>query len=130
MEIILNVNYIGVSVVNNVPREIMFTSINKVKIVALDSETDQAVEILVERIQIDNQLPDSTFPIALWPVLPKVEETGTGEKTAFFHAAIIRNKLVQSVTLIRDFNVTMGQIEMTLDENFITEALDFANLIT
>merc|ERR1712137_305496 len=106
--------------------EIMFASISKVQVVAQDSLTDQSVEIVVERFQVDNQLPNTPFPVALWPVIPPKENN---ERQAFFHLAAIRNKVVTSVTFIRDFNVSVGAMDLCLDESFITECLDFAQLI-
>ncbi|GAB5369232.1 hypothetical protein AAMO2058_001387800 [Amorphochlora amoebiformis] len=58
---------IGLSLVDQKPRELLYLSISDPLVLYSDSEEQETVEVCIGKVQIDNQMPGFSFPFILAP---------------------------------------------------------------
>ena len=119
---------IGISLINQNMRELLYTTFREIEIKYSDSRLYQTVSTTVKWIQIDNQLYGGIFPILLYPsVVPK---TGKEMEThPIFHAMVTRVKDDSyGVLYIKYATMLLQQMTIEIDEDFIFSMLDFSRV--
>ena len=119
---------IGVSLVNQQLRELVYVTLRDIELKYTDSKLYQTLNSTVKWIQIDNQLYGGIFPILFYPsVVPK---TGRDmEQHPIFHSMITRVKDDSyGVLYIKYFTVLLQQMTIEIDEDFIFALLDFTRV--
>lgn len=61
----LHLPFLGISLINSSPQELVFASAKEVTVVAMQSLDQQKISFKILSLQIDNQLPDTPYPIML-----------------------------------------------------------------
>ena len=114
-ELVLALNSVGVSVVDEKPQELIFASMKDIQLHVTLSNMDQSVEVLVGAMQVDNQLFLSPFPVLL--AGHSVEGKG------FFRLALTRSTKYESLLCIPYFAVQMQEADVKVDEQCLLRLL-------
>ncbi|WOK94697.1 hypothetical protein Cni_G03402 [Canna indica] len=61
----IHVPYLGISLMNSTPQELVFTCAKETTIVLMQSLDQQKISLKISSLQIDNQLSDTPYPIML-----------------------------------------------------------------
>lgn len=87
----LRVAGIGISLVDQAPRELVYASFKDLEVTFRDTDIHTTLGFIIKWIQFDNQLLSSLDPIVLYPtVLPKVSVEM--DQHPCIHLALVRSK--------------------------------------
>lgn len=79
----------------------------------------------INRIQIDNQLPDSIFPIILAPIPPPKSVAATTELKPFIEMSVVQRIIPHSsITQFKYMRVLMQEFHIKVDLDFINAIVD------
>lgn len=85
----------------------------------------------INRIQIDNQLPDSFFPIILAPIPPPKSVAATTELKPFIEMSVVQRIIPHStVTQYKYLRVLMQEFHVKVDLDFITAIMELMDTET
>lgn len=137
LELTVAVRAFGVSLLDERPAEILYLSMEALRL-DFSSESDgDLLEILVGRIQMDNQLYDTpyvalppacahplplSYPIVLYPLL-------SADKS-FAHLSVVRSKEYATVNFFRYLGFQMHEMDLRLDELFVSKMLEIARVFS
>ncbi|EZF77133.1 hypothetical protein H105_01647 [Trichophyton soudanense CBS 452.61] len=124
----LRLNGIGISLVNQNLRELVYITFREIDLKLSESKIYQTVNTTIKWIQVDNQLYGGIFPILLYPsVVPK---TGREmEAHPIFTATVTRVKDDSyGVLYVKYASLLVQQMTLELDEDFIFALLDFVKV--
>jgi len=80
----IQIQRLGVSIINEKPEELLYLAISDLSVAYEDSGNKDSLEIGVSDLQIDNQLPTTYLPVALFSTAK--------EPPLFLHFSMIRSK--------------------------------------
>ena len=124
----LRLGGIGVSLVNQKLKELLYLTLRDFDIRFKESKLYQTLNATIKWIQIDNQLYGGIFPILLYPsVVPKTGKEM--EAHPIFQAMVARVKdSSYGVLYIKYASVLLQQMTLEVDEDFVFAMLDFAKI--
>jgi len=121
---------IGLSVIDECPEELIYLSLSQLSVSYGMNFSETSVEVKIGRLQIDNQIFCTPYPIVLYPTLTPLE----GDKgfEPFLHFCAVKSNLKehQGVDYFRYMGFKMAKIETQVDEIFLLKALSFVIEIT
>ena len=119
---------IGLSLVNQKMRELLYLTLREIEIKYSDSKLYQTINTTIKWVQIDNQLYGGIFPILLYPsVVPKTGKEM--EAHPIFHTMITRVKDDSyGVLYIKYATLLLQQLTLEIDEDFIFAMLEFTKV--
>jgi vacuolar protein sorting-associated protein 13A/C len=89
------------------------------------SDTNVALYIRINRMQIDNQLDYTMFPVVLYPILSKITGTDLGEKP-FIELSVYQSKTSRSnVMHFKYFKLLIQEFAVKIDQGLIVSILAF-----
>lgn len=118
---------IGISVINSVPEELVFISLEHIELDFLRTSKLETLEASVGRIQIDNQLFASPLPVLLYPSFPErgsKEETMIQQPTLHLSAAKELSRL-PNVEIFKSLDVSLRKMTLQLEEQLLLKLLQF-----
>ncbi|CAE6488407.1 unnamed protein product [Rhizoctonia solani] len=121
----LDLEGIGLSLVNKRMMEILYLSVEGVHLQYTDTDAAQICDVSLRRLQIDNQLHDCQFPIVLQPTL-LAQDSNT--LPAIQGALMVLKDNSHGVTFVKYSSVLLQSLSVQLDEDFLFTLLDFAKL--
>ncbi|GAA5849449.1 hypothetical protein JCM5353_001982 [Sporobolomyces roseus] len=122
----LNLEGIGMSVVNKSMQELVYASFRGLTAKYSDSTTNVAYELGIKWIQIDNQLFGGIFPILLYPsVIPKDGKELEVHPSLQASAIILKDR-AHGVTYFKYASILLQEMTIEVDEDFLFAFLDFA----
>ena len=110
---------------DDIPEELMYLSISALKFSYSLSPSDMSVELKIGRMQIDNQVFNTPFPIVLFPVLSKVEGSET-DFEPFLHFTAVKSTLKVFYSFF--FSLSVGSFYLFFESfsfRFFFEILSF-----
>ncbi|CAE6538114.1 unnamed protein product [Rhizoctonia solani] len=121
----LDLEGIGLSLVNKRMTEILYLSVEGVLLQYTDTDAAQICDISLRRLQIDNQLHDCQFPIVLQPTLLAQDPNAL---PAVQGSLMVLKDNSHGVTFIKYASILLQSLSVQLDEDFLFTLLDFAKL--
>ncbi|KAG8691548.1 hypothetical protein FRC11_001538 [Ceratobasidium sp. 423] len=121
----LDLEGIGLSLVNKRMMEILYLSVEDVHLQYTDTDAAQICDVSLRRLQIDNQLHDCQFPIVLQPTLLSQDANAL---PAIQGALMVLKDNSHGVTFVKYASVLLQSLSVQLDEDFLFTLLDFAKL--
>ncbi|KAH7345058.1 hypothetical protein B0J17DRAFT_763771 [Rhizoctonia solani] len=121
----LDLEGIGLSLVNKRMTEILYLSVEGVLIQYTDTDAAQICDVSLRRLQIDNQLHDCQFPIVLQPTLLAQDPHAL---PAIQGALMVLKDNSHGVTFVKYASILLQSLSVQLDEDFLFTLLDFAKL--
>ena len=82
---------IGLSVIDEVPEELIYLSLNQLSFSYGMNSSETSLEVKIGRLQIDNQIFCTPYPIVLYPTLTPLED-GKGFEP-FLHFCAVKSNL-------------------------------------
>ncbi|KAI9798111.1 MAG: hypothetical protein M1835_004200 [Candelina submexicana] len=119
---------IGISLVNQRLRELLYLTLREIELKYSDSNLYQTVQFTIKWIQIDNQLYGGIFPIIFYPsVVPKTGKEM--EAHPILHMMVTRVKDDSyGVLYIKYATILLQQMTVEIDEDFIYALLEFSKV--
>ncbi|CEL57657.1 Vacuolar protein sorting-associated protein 13 OS=Saccharomyces cerevisiae (strain ATCC 204508 / S288c) GN=VPS13 PE=1 SV=1 [Rhizoctonia solani AG-1 IB] len=121
----LDLEGIGLSLINKRMMEILYLSVEGVLIQYTDTDAAQICDVSLRRLQIDNQLHDCQFPIVLQPTLLAQDPNAL---PAIQGSLMVLKDNSHGVTFVKYASVLLQSLSVQLDEDFLFTLLDFAKL--
>jgi len=112
-EMLLVLEGIGISIIDQMPQEVMYISFDKINIEYSNSNLDQKLEATIKSVQIDNQLPVSPFPVVLH---------STSERE-FFHLSLVKSNKHDRIDYFSYFSVLIQEMNVNIDEEFLIRTM-------
>ncbi|CAF4838513.1 unnamed protein product, partial [Rotaria magnacalcarata] len=89
------------------------------------SASDSALHIRINRVQIDNQLDYTIFPVMLYPIPSKGSENDHAEKP-FVELSVYQSKAAQSnIMQFKYFKILIQEFAVQIDQGLIVAILGF-----
>ena len=127
IQVLVSVEKIGVSFVDEVPEELLFVTIECIELDYRTSDISTHVEFHVGSLQMDNQLLAATHPVLLVPFL--CSPLSSHPRTDFFSLVMVKNNRSQSIHFIRYFSITLQEMDVSLDEILLLKLIQFVQVI-
>lgn len=90
------------------------------------SKNHKAIHVKIQRLQIDNQLPDAYFPTVLYPLpVPSYILRKVGPKPFIEFVAMRQTIPEKKVDNVRNIKLLMQEFNLKLDKGFMLSVLDF-----
>ncbi|KAF8516153.1 hypothetical protein BU17DRAFT_51124 [Hysterangium stoloniferum] len=119
---------LGVSMINRHMVEVVYMSLRKLDLEYSRTLTAQAITVACGVIQVDNQLHDAIYPVALQPSpLPK-EEGMTVPPPAIQASVTFLNDQGHGVLFVKYASVLLQSLTIRLDEDFLLTLYDMTKL--
>eukprot|EP00003_Mantamonas_plastica_P031498 TRINITY_DN823_c0_g1_i3.p1 TRINITY_DN823_c0_g1~~TRINITY_DN823_c0_g1_i3.p1 ORF type:complete len:3996 (-),score=1299.11 TRINITY_DN823_c0_g1_i3:663-12608(-) len=112
----ISLSGLGVSVVDGKPRELLYLSVSQVSASILNEGESQHMSMQIGSIQVDNQMPHTTFPVMLIP---------RSNDQAFLSVAAVRKLGTSSIQYYEFLHVDVQSIDLKIDEVLLMELLNF-----
>ncbi|KAJ1311504.1 hypothetical protein OPQ81_009991 [Rhizoctonia solani] len=121
----LDLEGIGLSLVNKRMMEILYLTVDGVLLQYTDTDAAQICDVSLRRLQIDNQLHDCQFPIVLQPTLLAQDPNAL---PAIQGSLMVLKDNSHGVTFVKYASILLQSLSVQLDEDFLFTLLDFAKL--
>eukprot|EP01135_Chromosphaera_perkinsii_P007458 Nk52_evm10s859 gene=Nk52_evmTU10s859 len=120
---------VGISLVNRVPEELLYFTMANLHMTYQYLEKISTLSIDISRMQIDNQLLSTGFPVMLYPTPNSVPDE---VKKPFLEIVVVKNNNRGNedfpVETYKYLSVCAQMMSVKLDEQFAIKLADFANL--
>ncbi|KAH3757405.1 vacuolar protein sorting-associated protein vps13 [Pelomyxa schiedti] len=127
----LNLEGIGLSLVDHIPQELAYISLDSLKIDWALSSNDMKMQVTLESLQIDNQLYRTPFPVLLRPT--------DGTAKPFLHFTLIKlyppkdptegqTSKAPQVEMYRYICLLVQEMDLNLEESWIKHLLSAVNV--
>ena len=83
---------IGLSMIDECPEELIYLSLNQLSVSYGINDSETSVEVKIGRLQIDNQIFCTPYPIVLYPTLTPLEGDKGGFEP-FLHLCAVKSNL-------------------------------------
>eukprot|EP01102_Stenamoeba_stenopodia_P019517 TRINITY_DN7393_c0_g1_i1.p1 TRINITY_DN7393_c0_g1~~TRINITY_DN7393_c0_g1_i1.p1 ORF type:complete len:919 (-),score=173.03 TRINITY_DN7393_c0_g1_i1:117-2720(-) len=121
LQVILSLESIGISIIDDSPQELLFMSLKQVYIEYGATNEDDTLELKVGSLQMDNQMPNAVYPIAIFHRPPP---TGT-----FFNLRLLRSTKPSSIDHFRYLSLLMHEMFVKLDEVLLLKLARFGIIL-
>ncbi|KCV71195.1 hypothetical protein H696_02147 [Fonticula alba] len=143
----VNLKGIGLSIVNAVPREIMYLTVQDLKLQFSDSSLSQAIDLTVGQMQIDDTSRGSLFPVVFHSTITKQRAGDSGSsagsvaeaepgavitagdassaKPLLYLSTLIVKQPEAHVFVAKSLSVLLQECELNCSEVFLMRMLDF-----
>ncbi|EGG23782.1 hypothetical protein DFA_05918 [Cavenderia fasciculata] len=144
--------HIGLSIVNQVPEEIIYASFDRLSVDFKQTKTDQYLEISLDDLQIDDQRYQSNFPVFLSQSKRldihnlnnqnnnnqnnnqnnnnqnNNNSSSTVAVKPFFQFSSTRSLKYPNILFFRYFSFLVQEFDLNIDESSVLNALSFINI--
>ncbi|XP_038577495.1 vacuolar protein sorting-associated protein 13D isoform X3 [Micropterus salmoides] len=126
LEVLVNLEEgLGVSLVNKVPEELVFTTLSGINIHFIRTAANEVLELSIQNIQVDNQLLGTTQPVMLC-VTPSSSDSGVGETGPALQVNSVKVPSSLMLTnLFKHLMVTARRFTVIIEEKLLLKLLSF-----
>eukprot|EP01088_Endostelium_zonatum_P014922 TRINITY_DN3449_c0_g1_i2.p1 TRINITY_DN3449_c0_g1~~TRINITY_DN3449_c0_g1_i2.p1 ORF type:complete len:3344 (+),score=882.14 TRINITY_DN3449_c0_g1_i2:209-10240(+) len=130
-EISMELDYIGISLIDATPRELMYMTLKSPRLFVAKTEDEEQLELVVETMQIDNQLYDTPYPVLLYTTIDE-KKTGSssGGSKNFIHVSVVRATDVPNVEYFRYLSVGVQEMNIKIDTDFVVKFMEYIQVVT
>ena len=124
----LNVKLKGIalSMVDDVPRELVYASAQEIDAWVVDASGEQALSLRLTKLQIDNQLYVTPYPVLLEPLPSGLPH----DKPVALNFAVQRQSSVPGVHFIRSCVLHIAPLDISIDDKLLFLLIDFQRRAT
>jgi hypothetical protein len=122
-EVVVSLAGIGVSVVDSRPIEVLYLALHGIDASLQFTSLNHKTEFRVARLQVDNQLYSTPFPVMLAPNLQNKRARGK----SFFHASIVKSTAYTSIDYYTYASFLMQEFDVMVEDSWIFILLQFVN---
>uniref|UniRef100_A0A1A7ZDZ5 Vacuolar protein sorting 13D n=1 Tax=Nothobranchius furzeri TaxID=105023 RepID=A0A1A7ZDZ5_NOTFU len=126
LEVLVNLDEgLGVSLVNKVPEELIFTTLSGVNVHFTHTASSEVLELNIQNIQVDNQLLGTTQPVILW-MTPSSGDSGTNNSSPALQVNSVKvPSSLMLTTLFKHLMVTARHFTVIIEEKLLLKLLSF-----
>ncbi|XP_053173014.1 intermembrane lipid transfer protein VPS13D isoform X2 [Scomber japonicus] len=126
LEVLVNLEEgVGVSLVNKVPEELVFTTLSGIDVHFTRTATNEVLELSIQSIQVDNQLLGTTQPVMLC-VTPSSTESGVNDSGPALQVNSVKVPSNLMLTdLFKHLMVTARRFTVIIEEKLLLKLLSF-----
>ena len=121
----VNLEGMGISLINKHMQELCYTTFRGAALQYRVSEIYETFTMKLKWIQIDNQLPNSVFPILLYPSIIAQDSVELESHPTFSGSVTKVRDDSYGVLFLKHATVLLQQISVQLDEDFVFAFIDF-----
>ena len=118
MQIAVNLAGIGINILTPEPRDFLFLTISNILFRMVKTESDLQLEASIGRLQLDNQLLDTDFPVVLAGIPGKNNQP-------WFRLSTVIATQYESILFVEYFSFLAQEIVLNVETKFIKQMLDF-----
>ncbi len=123
MTCVLQLAGIGLSIVDEIPQELLFVTLQRIYLKYTNSPKQTTMELSLKNLQIDNQLYFTPFPVLLQPTEMGKEEQ-QDDNWKFFHLSLIRdNQHNKDIGFYPYFSVLFQEMDLSVDASVVNHVL-------
>jgi vacuolar protein sorting-associated protein 13D len=136
LEFSANIRGIGVSIINATPKELLYVTVEKISATYSNSNLNQALELQVGKMQIDNQqfegnshIPPSqrrALSHGTWYTFPVMLSSALLPDKPFLHVSFVKSNLYKDIAFYRYFSAALQEVHLTLDRTLLEDIVAFA----
>ncbi|XP_054466000.1 intermembrane lipid transfer protein VPS13D [Anoplopoma fimbria] len=126
LEVLVNLEEgVGVSLVNKVPEELVFTTLSGIDIHFTRTAANEVLELSIQNIQVDNQLLGTTQPVMLC-VTPSSSDSGVNDSGPALQVNSVKVPSSLMLTdLFKHLMVTARRFTVIIEEKLLLKLLSF-----
>ncbi|KAF8311204.1 hypothetical protein DL93DRAFT_2229838 [Clavulina sp. PMI_390] len=129
LSVTVNLEGIGISLINKRVIELLYLSSTGIKLEYTDSYAAQTVNLTLDSIQLDNQLHDAIFPVVLQTTpLPKNDRSMITKLPAVQASVMMLKDDSHGVLFIKYASILLQALTVRADEDFLFALLDFTKV--
>jgi vacuolar protein sorting-associated protein 13A/C len=125
----VNLEGMGISLINKHMQELCYTTFRGVALQYRVSEIYETFTMKLKWLQIDNQLPNSVFPILFYPSIISQDSKELESHPTFSGSITKVRDDSYGVLFLKYATVLLQQISVQLDEEFVFALIDFIDSI-
>jgi len=123
---------VGLSLIDNYPREICYVSISDIRFRQSSSESNMYLEFRCLGVQIDNMLREAAFPVAFAPVNKHTYGEDTHDNTLskpFLHFSMCKSlkESDDSINLFRYLSFNLQEATIEIDYTFVENVINLVD---
>ena len=118
MQVAVKLPGIGINVLTPEPRDFLFLTISNILFRMVQTESELQLEASIGRLQLDNQLLDTDFPVVLAGI------PGKNGQPWFRLSAVVATQY-ESILFVEYFSFLAQEIVVNVETKFIKQILDF-----
>lgn len=116
---------VGVSLINHIPEELLYMTLNKLKLKVDQSSATQRLSLSVRHIQVDNQLYGSGSPVLLYSIPSKQKQPSKMKRGQAFELEWQRNLSVKSsMHVFKLLSVQISRLSVDIDEMVLLKVFE------
>lgn len=124
----LQLKGIGVSIVDHTPKELLFVSLANIFIEVENSKSTTTVQLVLDDLQIDNQLPVTPFPVLLKRTTDTTASVKDTDKAPMIRLSLVKSNEYSSIDYIKYFSVLINELDLNADANVVNALISMINL--
>ncbi|CCL98963.1 uncharacterized protein FIBRA_00971 [Fibroporia radiculosa] len=124
----LDIEGIGLSMVNRKMTEVVYISANGLKLEYTDSPISQDLNLSCGSLQVDNQLHDALFPVVLQPTPIAKESSGVASLPTIQSSMIWLKDQEHGVFFVKYCSILMQALTIEADEDFLYAIYDLTRI--
>ncbi|OSX67568.1 hypothetical protein POSPLADRAFT_1064162 [Postia placenta MAD-698-R-SB12] len=128
MVVSLDVEGVGISLINRKMTEVVYLSANALKFEFVDSAVSQSVNVSCGVLQIDNQLHDGLFPVVLQPTPISKESSGVASLPTIQGSMIWLKDREHGVFFVKYCSILLQALTIEADEDFLYALYDLTRI--
>lgn len=113
---------LGVSVVDQVPRELLYLSVDDVDASLQVTEEDTKTELKVGNFQLDCMDMGAQYPVMVHPVVKE-------EDALFLHFSSVKSNLYTNIDYYTYYGLMVQELDIRTDGDFVFKVLDFVTAL-
>jgi len=126
---------VGVSLVTSDPVELLYLSASGLKINFEAYDSLQCLYFQVKDLQVDNQLDNPPFPVALWANAPVFGSNPGGEQTEEVEQRTLAFEVKRIVSdngilMLKSLRAAVQPLNLRIDEELVSRVIEYVNEIT
>ncbi|KAI5124698.1 hypothetical protein M0805_004304 [Coniferiporia weirii] len=119
---------LGISLMNKRLTEVVYFSIQTLRLEYSNSPVAQAVNLSFGTLQVDNQLHDAFFPVLLQPTPISKEARSLGALPTVQASVVVLNDRAHGVLFVKYASILLQAITVQIEEAFLYAVLDLTRL--
>jgi len=108
---------IGLSIIDGEPRELVYVFFQNLRLRASRSKSQQSLELLLARLQVDAAVPSTKFPVMLAPLPPPSSRGGLAEEDVCVEFSVTHNRRWHSLIYLEYVGLAVRPLRLQLEQN-------------
>ena len=121
MKVSLMLQGVGISVINELPEELLYLSLDGIKAEFVDMTATRSLEVDIQDCQIDNQTLSTFTPVMM--------HSNTDMPPQFLKFTAVKDNTYDTIQYFRYLSLLVREIWLTIDQEVLLKLLSFIDYI-